>query len=77
MKLEYIKKESIVNTDILDNITDKTIAILLHVDETNTNWWIEINPDYSLFVPNSWDGFKTTSICKAVEYLQELKTVLI
>jgi len=77
MKLEYIKKENIANTDILDNINDKTIAILLHVDDTKTNWWIEINPDYSLFVPNGWDGFKTDSICKAVEYLQELKTVLI
>ena len=77
MKLEYIKKENIANTDILDNITPNAIAILLHVDEANTNWWIEINSDYSLFVPNGWDGFKTTSICKAVEYLEELKTVLI
>ncbi len=72
MKLEYIKKENIANTDILENINDKTIAILLHVDESKENWWIEINPDFSLYVPDGCIGFKTTSICEAVNQLQRM-----
>ena len=72
MILEYIKKENIANTDILENINDKTIAILLHVDESKENWWIEINPDFSLYVPDGCIGFKTTSICEAVNQLQRM-----
>lgn len=58
--------------DILDNINDKTIAILLHVDENKENWWIEINPDFSLYVPDGWIGFKTNSICEAVNQLHRM-----
>lgn len=72
MILEYIKKENIANTDILENINDKTIAILLHVDESKENWWIEINPDFSLYVPDGCIGFKTNSICEAVNQLQRM-----
>lgn len=72
MTLEYIKKENIANMDLLDNITPNAIAILLHVDENKVDWWIEINPDFSLYVPDGCIGFKTTSICEAVNQLQRM-----
>ena len=72
MKLEYIKKENIANMDILDNITPNAIAILLHVDENKVDWWIEINHDFSLYVPDGCIGFKTTSIFEAVNQLQRM-----
>ena len=67
MKLEFIKREEISDIDIINNISEKTVAILLH-DEI---YWIEVYADGSFGVNNGWSYDYTTNILEAIELLNK------
>lgn len=68
MKLELILKSEITDSDILENISDECEAILLN-DEI---WWIEVCNGY-FYVPDGWQGTKTTHINEAINALIKFK----
>jgi hypothetical protein len=75
MKFEYFKKNNILNSDILGNISDDCEGIFL-VYFDKAPYWIEVikNPNLCFFVPDGHIGFSTTDYQQAIE---QLKIVII
>lgn len=69
--LTYLLRDEITDTDVLNNISDDTIAI--YIDEDNC--WIEVlnNNDNNFFVPDGWSGTTTNDIDVAKTALIKFK----
>ena len=64
----FISRNDIADADILNNISDKTTAIMID----NDNCWIEINAE-GFFVPDGWSGTQTKNLNEAIEELKKFK----
>lgn len=68
-KLNYLLRSEITDTNVLNNISDKTIAI--YIDEDNC--WIEELNDNHFFVNDGWSGTITNNFDKAKTALIKFK----
>ena len=66
--LKLVRVSDIKNYDIIDNISEETLAILIDEDDC----WIEVREN-GYFVSDWFDGNFTTNILEAVECLQKFK----
>ena len=67
--LTYLLRTEITDTDVLNNISDKTSAI--YIDEDSC--WIEELYDNTFFVPDGWSGTVTNNFDKAKTALIKFK----
>lgn len=71
MKFELITTGEINNRDISENISESTLAILLHRKD-EAFYWIEISAEgKQFFVPDGHTGTKTNNIIEAIAALKK------
>jgi hypothetical protein len=71
MKLELITTGEINDRDISENISENTLAILLH-EKDEAFYWIEISAEGNQFyVPDGHIGTKTNNIIEAIAALKK------